>query len=109
MQSGVATMNNNNTVFIGMDVHKESYTLCAYSLAMEEPSFIVRCKADYHKVVQYIETLKKHFGEDSYFICGYEAGCLGFTLYRDLLAAGIDCRILAPTTMPKKPAIRLKT
>lgn len=109
MQSGVATINNNNMVFVGMDVHKETYTLCAYSPALEEPSHIVKCKADYHNIIRYLATIRKQFGENSQFICGYEAGCLGFTLCRDLLAAGIDCRILAPTTMPKKPAIRLKT
>ena len=57
MQSGVATINNNNTIFIGMDVHKESYTLCAYSPVQEEPSHIVKCKADYRNVIQYLTTI----------------------------------------------------
>ena len=33
------------------------------------------------------------------FKCGYEAGCLGFSLYKELKALNIECDILAPTTM----------
>ena len=33
-------------------------------------------------------------------ICGYEAGCLGYTLYHQLTEHNITCVILAPTTMP---------
>ena len=39
------------------------------------------------------------FGEDTEFVCGYEAGCLGFTLYRQLTDLNVKCIILAPTTM----------
>lgn len=40
------------------------------------------------------------FGEDTSFLCGYEAGCLGFTLYHQLTNHNVRCVILAPTTMP---------
>ena len=30
------------------------------------------------------------------FICGYEAGCLGFTLYHQLTSHNVKCIILAP-------------
>ncbi len=33
-------------------------------------------------------------------MCGYEVGCLGYTLYHELSAKGYKCVILAPTTMP---------
>lgn len=32
-------------------------------------------------------------------ICGYEAGCLGYSLYHQLTDHGVKCIILAPTTM----------
>ena len=41
--------------------------------------------------------------------CGYEAGCLGYTLYNQLTAAGIKCVILAPTTMLTQKGQRIKT
>ena len=41
--------------------------------------------------------------------CGYEAGCLGYTLYHQLMGAGIKCVILAPTTMLTPQGQRIKT
>jgi transposase len=29
----------------------------------------------------------------------YEAGCLGYTLYRELAAFGFDCRVIPPNTV----------
>ena len=47
---------------------------------------------------------------DNYSIeCGYEAGCLGYTLYHQLTGAGIKCVILAPTTMLSQQGQRIKT
>ena len=48
-----------------------------------------------------MEAMRFHYGDDATFICGYEAGCLGFTLYHQLTSHGITCVILAPTTMLK--------
>ena len=44
--------------------------------------------------------MRFHYGDDVLFVCGYEAGCLGFTLYHELTAHHVKCVILAPTTMP---------
>ncbi len=41
--------------------------------------------------------------------CGYEAGCLGYSLYNQLTAVGIKCVILAPTTMLTPQGVRIKT
>ena len=41
--------------------------------------------------------------------CGYEAGCLGYSLYNQLTAAGVSCVILAPTTMLTPQGVRIKT
>jgi hypothetical protein len=40
--------------------------------------------------------MRFHYGDDTLFICGYEAGCLGFTLYHQLMDHGVKCVILAP-------------
>ncbi len=45
--------------------------------------------------------MRFHYGDETLFICGYEAGCLGFTLYHQLMEHNVKCIILAPTTMPK--------
>ena len=67
---------------IGMDVHSKNCTLCA---------------------------IEPRFGEDDCdILCGYEAGCLGFSLYHELTKKGIRCVILAPTTMMTQQGKRIK-
>ena len=90
---------NNTTVYVGMDVHKESFTLCAYTIEAERGSHFQRTEANYKNVLQYLEFLRTIYGNDVNFICGYEAGCLGYTLYHQLTANNVNCVILAPTTM----------
>lgn len=59
----------------------------------------------------FIENLKLKLGlNDEYDIqCGYEAGCLGYSLYNQLTAAGVKCVILVPTTMLTPQGVRIKT
>lgn len=75
---------NYNTVYIGMDVHKESFTLCSMAIEDEKASHYQKTEADYKKVLKYLEFLRTIYGGNAKFICGYEAGCLGFTLYHQL-------------------------
>ena len=92
---------NYSTVYVGMDVHKESFSLCCYTNEKEKGEYPQKVDAHYSKIINYIETMRFHYGDDAAFICGYEAGCLGFTLYHQLTSHGIKCVILAPTTMLK--------
>ena len=99
-----------NTVYVGMDVHKNSFTLCAYTIESEKASHFQKIEADYKKVLKYLEFLRTIYGNDTRFLCGYEAGCLGYTLYHQLSAKNVDCVILAPTTMlEQRSRKRIKT
>ena len=71
----------------------------------------IQVAPDYKNVVLFIESLKQKLGmTDEYNIeCGYEAGCLGYSLYNQLTGAGIKCVILAPTTMLTEQGVRIKT
>ena len=99
---------------IGMDVHSTNYTLCAM-----EPIFgaddriyaTIQVAPDYKNILMFIKDLRKKLGnKDKFDIeCGYEAGCLGYSLYNQLTAAGIKCVILAPTTMLTQQGKRIKT
>lgn len=114
MQMSVTTTNNYNTespntVYIGMDVHKDSFTLSAFTMEMKEPKHIVKVSSDYKQILKYIERMRTFFGEDAKFICGYEAGCLGYSLYNNLATCGIECKIMAPTTMMRENDRRVKT
>ena len=90
----------NTTIFVGMDVHKETFSLCCYSIEKDEFSHPHTTEADYIHVLSYLASLRAALGENVSFICGYEAGCLGYTLYHQLTEHNITCVILAPTTMP---------
>lgn len=92
-------MMNYNTVYVGMDVHKESFTLCCFQIGEENASHLQKINADYKLVLKYLDRMRAFYGEDTEFICGYEAGCIGYTLYHKLMEHSIRCIILAPTTM----------
>ena len=99
---------------IGMDVHSTNYTLCAMepTIGAEDRVFgEIQVAPDYKEILLFIESLKMKLGIlDDYSIeCGYEAGCLGYTLYHQLTNAGIKCVILAPTTMLSTKGKRIKT
>lgn len=103
-------MEHHNTVYVGMDVHKENFSLCCYTREDERALHAQNIAADYRLVLKYLEAMHRVYGEGTEFVCGYEAGCLGYTLYRDLTAHKVNCKILAPSTMPSVPGKkRIKT
>ena len=56
------------------------------------------------------DRMRFHYGDDVTFICGYEAGCLGYTLYHQLTSHHVKCMILAQTSMPtQKGKKKVKT
>lgn len=104
----------NRILKIGMDVHSKNYTLCAMEpvIGAEDRIFAnIQVTADYKNILMFLENLKQKLGmQDTYDIeCGYEAGCLGYSLYNQLTAAGVKCVILAPTTMLTQQGQRIKT
>lgn len=92
-----------------MDVHKESYTLCCYSFDEDKLYYQQKIAPDYKQVLRYLEQVRKQYSNEAEFVCGYEAGCLGYTLYHQLTEHGIKCIILAPTTMAIMNTNRVKT
>ena len=104
----------NRILKIGMDVHSTNYTLCAMepTIGAEDRIFgQVQVAPDYKEIICFIESIKIKLGiNNDYSIeCGYEAGCLGYTLYHQLTEAGIKCVILAPSTMLTSQGQRIKT
>lgn len=99
----------NSIVYVGMDVHKESYTVCCYSFEKDQIEYTQKLSSDYKMILKYLEQVRKRFSEDTEFVCGYEAGCLGYSLYHQLTDHGVKCIILAPTTMAITNINRVKT
>lgn len=75
-------------VFIGMDVHKRTYTLSCVS----EGELVKRCtmEASPEKVVEFIG---RYFG-GSEVTSGYEAGFSGYILHRHLVGNGIENKVV---------------
>lgn len=93
----------NRIVYIGIDVHTSNYTLCSLDpgYGVKNDNYFAEVQFTNNfvtNVVNYVSKLKKKL-KDSDFVCGYEAGCLGYSTYKDLTKAGIKCVIMAPSTM----------
>ena len=96
-------------IYIGMDVHTTNYTLCCYTVDSDDEFAVVNVKPDYHEILKYMERVRSTRGGNCDFICGYEAGCLGYSLYHQLAKHGVACIILAPSTMPQQKGKSIKT
>ena len=111
MRDSITLANRYKTIFIGMDVHKSSVSLCAYVL---EHGFLAEHKivslGYYQGVLQFMQEVRGFYDTGARVVCGYEAGCTGYALYRFLWKEGIDCKVIAPNTIPVENAHgRVKT
>jgi len=97
--------------YIGMDVHKENYTLCHYTIEEDEIKYEQKIAPDYKLILKYIEKIRRidDVEENTNIVCGYEAGCLGYSLYHELKNHGVESIILAPSTMAITNTHRVKT
>lgn len=68
--------------------------------------FEFKCKPNTSELVKKLRVLQ----ENGYIlqVC-YEAGYLGFSLYRELNAKKINCEVIAPSMIPKLPGKKVKT
>lgn len=95
--------------YVGLDVHTTNYTAACYRFETDNTFAVSTLKPKADEIVKYLNRVKKGLGEDCEFVCGYEAGCLGYSLYHELTAKGIQCIIMAPSTMETAPANKIKT
>ncbi len=93
----------NRIIKIGLDVHTTNYTICIEEPLLGGESIVyvqTQIKPELKLLINVIDTFKARFKDEELDITlGYEAGCLGYSLYKDLKAKGYNCIILAPTTM----------
>ncbi len=66
-----------NIIYVGMDVHTTNYTLCCYSIEMNETFAQVEIDPDYKGILKYLNQVQSQRGGGCKFIYGYEAGGLG--------------------------------
>jgi len=97
---------NDYCTYVGLDAHKKEISVAVFFSGESTPleSKIVNDARSVRRLVRRV--LAK--SGDSVLFC-YEAGPLGYTLYRRVLAAGGACQVVAPSLIPKKPGNRVKT
>lgn len=87
-------------IYVGMDVHKDTYSLCSFDLKRNLFFSQHTMKASTSNVVNYLKKVSQTNG-NAITVCGYEAGPTGFRLCLDLQRLGFNCVIMAPTSIAK--------
>ena len=100
-------MSQSSTLFIGMDVHKDSIAV-AY-VAQDHGAEVIYLgsigtpQCDIDQMIRKMPSKAKHL------LVVYEAGPCGSWLYRYLTKTGHDCWVVAPSLIPQKAGDRVKT
>ena len=98
-------MEHDSTLYVGLDVHKDSIT-AAYALGAGEVELLGKIgttKSDIDRLCKRLQSKAGHLR------VVYEAGPCGYGLYRQLVQKGFDCMVCAPSLIPRKPGERVKT
>lgn len=100
-------MSQYSTVFVGLDVHKESIAV-AYvpEDGGAEPTYLGSIGTRRSDIDKMVRQLRSKEGRLSFV---YEAGPCGYWLYRILQKEGLSCMVVAPSLIPRKSGERVKT
>jgi transposase len=90
---------------VGLDVHKDSIQMAVLDNRNKEP---VLAKGLPNRTTRIVKELAK-YEEKGEVQVAYEAGCLGYTLYRELVEFGYDCRVIPPNSVFHGGDGRVKT
>ena len=99
-------MKNDSTVFVGLDVHKDSITVACVGSAPTDPVIDIGTIGTQQYAMDRL--VRKLAGRGPLQFV-YEAGPCGFWLSRYLTSKGRSCTVVAPSLIPKSPGDRVKT
>jgi transposase len=92
--------------YVGLDVHKTDIAIGTADADRGEAGYYGTIE---NKAQSYLKVAKKlSKGGEGILFC-YEAGPCGYEVYRQLMKAGYDCMVIAPSLIPKKSGDRIKT
>lgn len=92
------------TIYVGLDVHKESVTLAVLPAGAPAPTRVDKLPNDPAKLRRYVDRLAT---QGTLRLC-YEASGAGYVLYRLLRDWGYACEVIAPSLVPQKPGHQRK-
>jgi len=92
--------------YVGLDVHKETIAVSVAEANGGEVRYLGEIANTLEAIEKLVRQLRKGGAELSF--C-YEAGPCGYGIYRQLTELGWDCKVVAPSLIPKKAGDRVKT
>lgn len=99
-------MDNDSTVYVGLDVHKDSIAVARVGSAPADPVVDVGTIGSQQYAIDRL--IAKLSGRGP-LVFVYEAGPCGFWLHRYLTTRGQCCVVAAPSLIPRRPGDRIKT
>jgi transposase len=100
-------MGKYSEVFVGIDTAKKKHAVAVADTGRDgETRYLGEIDSAPATVERVIKKLAGKY--EKVRVC-YEAGPTGYGLYRQILALGHECAVVAPSLIPKKPGDRIKT